>query len=246
MYNMPDISAILDQPKEGRGIQRTQGLMSKVADEPTQARPQSPNDIIASHIQRYRQDVEDFSTTAALEEDAPPPNPVDTSYRPRRRDEGGDPQSLTQQASDLLMDEGFEAKLSEMQEKYPGLTRQELFRTIKGESAFNPTATNPNGATGLFQIMPQVAEELGTTTEQILKMSPAQQLDLYDRYLSRWGYTGEASLGVMQSAPAYANASPETVVYEEGSAAWRQNPGWRPRGGGDITVASINNYYRRQ
>lgn len=68
MYNMPDLSAILDQPRESKGIQRTQGLMSKVADEPVPTRTQNPNDIIISRIQKYRQDVEDFSTTSALEE----------------------------------------------------------------------------------------------------------------------------------------------------------------------------------
>jgi hypothetical protein len=245
MYNILDVRKTLDAPVAVKDVQRTSGLMRKTAEEISKRSPE-PRDAILDRVRRYQQDVEDFSTTSALEEDAAPPNPVENSYRPRPRSEGGDTQSLSEQAADLLRDEGFQKKLAEMEEKYPGLTRQELFRTIKGESAFNPTATNPSGASGLFQIMPTVAKELGTTRDEILKMSPAQQLDLYDKYLSRWDYTGEVSLGVMQAAPAYASAPPTTVVYEEGSAAWRQNPGWRPREGGDITVASINNYYRRQ
>ena len=246
MYNMPDISKALEIQAPASPVQRTGGLMRREIEKLKTEVAYDPAESIIDHMKKYRQDVEDFSTTSALEEDAAPPNPVDNSYRPRPRSEGGDTQSLSEQAADLLRDEGFQKKLAEMEEKYPGLTRQELFRTIKGESAFNPTATNPSGASGLFQIMPAVAEELGTTRDEILRMSPAQQLDLYDKYLSRWDYTGEVSLGVMQAAPAYASASPTTVVYEEGSAAWRQNPGWRPRDGGDITVASINNYYRRQ
>jgi hypothetical protein len=59
--------------------------MSKVADEPTQTRPQSPNDIIVSRIQKYRQDVEDFSTTAALEEVSPGPGSVENPIRPISR-----------------------------------------------------------------------------------------------------------------------------------------------------------------
>ena len=246
MYNMPDINEILEIQRPTQTVQKTGGLMRRETEKLRTEVAYDPTTSIVDHMRKYRQDVEDFSTTDALEEDAPPPNPVDSSYRPRPRSEGGGVESLTQQAADLLKDDSFDRKLAEMEEKYPGLTRQEIFRTIKGESAFNPTATNPSGATGLFQFMPAVAEELGTSTDQILKMSPAEQLDLYDKYLSRWGYTGDVSLGVMQAAPAFANASPSTIVYEEGSAAWRQNPGWRPRDGGDITVASINNYYRRQ
>lgn len=246
MYNMPDINAVLEFKAPTQDVQKMGGLMRRVAEKTQKNVAYDPSESIMSHMKKYRQDVEDFSTTDALEEDAPPPNPVEVSYRPRPRSEGGDVESLTNQAADLLKDDSFERKLTEMEEKYPGLTRQEIFRTIKGESAFNPSATNPSGATGLFQFMPAVAKELGTSTDKILKMSPAEQLDLYDKYLSRWDYTGEVSLGVMQAAPAFASAPPSTIVYEEGSAAWRQNPGWRPRGGGDITVASINNYYRRQ
>ena len=50
----------------------------------------------------------------------------------------------------------------------------------------------------------------------------------------------------MQGAPAYANRGLSSVVYKSGSAAWKQNPGWRPTSGGDITVADMNNYYAKQ
>lgn len=145
----------------------------------------------------------------------------------------------------LMEDPAFVQELERLQEKYPGLTRSEIFRTIQGESAFNPRAQNKDtNAAGLFQFIPSTAAELGYTTDDILSMEPAEQLRLYDKYLERWNYKGGNSLGIMQAAPAFANASEDTVVYKKGSKAWEQNPGWRPKSGGDITVASINAYYR--
>lgn len=67
MYNMPDISRILEAPVEVQGIQKTGGLMRKTAEDIVQRSP-DPQEIILNRIQRYRQDVEDFSTTTALEE----------------------------------------------------------------------------------------------------------------------------------------------------------------------------------
>lgn len=142
-------------------------------------------------------------------------------------------------------DPEFAKEVARLSKKY-GFSKQELYRVIQGESAFNPQAQNPSGATGLFQFMPEVAAELGWTTEEIKYMAPAEQLKVYDQYLSRWNFSGKNALGIMQAAPAFASASPGTVVYEKGTAAWKQNPGWRPADGGDITVASINNYYNRK
>ena len=199
----------------------------------------NPAESILNHIKKYQESVtvEDGIDTQTVQE----------TPRPRTRGDGGDKLKISDQAKGLTSDEAFNQKLAEMEEKYPGLSRPEIFRVIKGESAFNPQAVNPDsGASGLFQFIPKVAKELGTSTDAIREMSPAEQLELYDQYLSKWGYSGKVSLGTMQAAPAFANADPDTVVYKKGSKAWEQNPGWRPQGGGDITVASIDNYYRRQ
>jgi hypothetical protein len=143
----------------------------------------------------------------------------------------------------LKDDKEFQAVLSEMKAKYPGLTDGEIYRVIQGESAFNPRAVNSStGAAGLFQFIPKVASELGTSPSAIVNLSPADQLRLYDRYLQRWNYKG-GSLGIMQAAPSKANLSGGSVVYEVGSRAWELNPGWRTSGNGPITVDSINAYY---
>jgi hypothetical protein len=146
----------------------------------------------------------------------------------------------------LTKDREFMSELSRMQEKYPGLTQREIFLVIKGESSFDPKAVNKSGARGLFQLMPKSAREAGVDYDSILDMSPAEQLRAYEKYLDRWDYKGDVSLGVMQGAPAYRNAPKDTVVYEVGSPAWKQNSVWRSGGNGPVTVGSIDDYYRRQ
>lgn len=163
----------------------------------------------------------------------------------QKRADRNAPSNIVPPAS-LENDAAFQAKLDSMIQKYPGLSKGEIYQIIQGESAFDTTATNRSGATGLFQFMPATAKELGYTTSQIQSMSAAEQLQVYDEYLSRWNYTGSNHLGVMQAAPAYGSKPDSFVAYRRGSAAWTQNPGWRPPDGGDITVGSINEYYRKQ
>lgn len=146
----------------------------------------------------------------------------------------------------LKSDPSFMSEIKKIAEKQ-GFPESELYRLIQGESAFNPKALNKSSkAAGMFQFIPAVAEELGTTTDDILNMSPTQQLSLYDKYLDRWNYKGTVPLAVMHAAPALANKSPDSVAYKKGSKAWEQNPGWRPKDGGDITLKSITEYYRGQ
>jgi hypothetical protein len=146
---------------------------------------------------------------------------------------------------ELENDAGFTDKLKEMLDKYPGLTKDELYRVIQGESNFNSNALNSDsGATGLFQFIPGTAEFLGYSTGDIQNMNPAQQLGVYDEYLTKFDYRG-GDLGIMQAAPAYANKPPSYEVYAYGTKAWEQNRGWRDDEG-RITVGSINNYYSQQ
>ena len=176
------------------------------------------------------------STTGAMTEVTPTrPEP---RYETEFQGEFGVPGSLGDNAE-------FTQRIKALADRR-GISESELYKVIQGESGGNSRAQNKSGATGLFQFMPDTAKELGTTTKDILSMSPSQQVDLYDKYLDRWNYSGSNRLGIMQAAPAYANSSPETVVYKKDSAAWRQNPGWRELNGGSITVRSINSYYAKQ
>ena len=173
------------------------------------------------------------------------------NVKPRSRDEGGSKPSLDKKASELFKEESFENNFNMILDKYPGVSRYELLRIIDGESGMNPSAQNKDSkATGLFQFKPEVAAELGFTTDEIKTMPASEQLLVYERYLDKYKYDGSYSLGILQAAPAYRNASPDTEIYKKNDPvewkrkAWRQNPGWRDSSG-KITRASIDAYYRR-
>lgn len=63
---------------------------------------------------------------------------------------------------------------------------RDLLAVMNAESGLKTTAVNPNsGATGLIQFMPSTAKSLGTTTEELKRMSPLEQLDYVEKYLIR-------------------------------------------------------------
>lgn len=161
-------------------------------------------------------------------------------------DEKGEMQRRPQGRSDVVpekikSDPEFMKTVKRLAKKY-GRPESEFYRLIQGESAFNPRAVSSAGAVGLTQIMPESLAEIGWTPEEVLAMKPAEQLKVHEQYLDRWGYTGKNSLAILNAAPAFANASGSKEVYEQGTTAWEQNPGWRGKDG-RITVASINAYY---
>lgn len=122
---------------------------------------------------------------------------------------------------------------------------------IGPESGGKANARNKDsGATGLIQFLPSVAKELGTSTEELAGMTPSEQLPFVMKYLSDWGINSKSSrddYAMAVAAPGFIGKSPDTVVYPKSSdpkSAWAQNPAWRPADGGDITVGSIQAYYR--
>jgi len=148
-------------------------------------------------------------------------------------------------AAAIEADSEFQQHLSTMIAKYPGLTKDALYRTMERESAFNTSAQNSlgSGASGLFQLMPVSAKRVGTTTADILNMSATDQLKIYEKYLDSWNYTG-GSLSMMQAAPAFANASNDTVIYDpiRHKSVYAQNPKWIGPNG-LITAGSVRNFF---
>jgi len=160
---------------------------------------------------------------------------------PERQETTGE---LPKGANKLLQDDAFMNQLAMMQNKYPGLTQQEIFDVIQGESSFRLGVVNSGGYKGLFQIGKEAAEEAGIDYANLEKMSAADQLKAYDKYLQRWGYDGSYSLGILQAAPGFRNASADTVVYtkKDNPKVFKLNPSWFNEDG-NATVASINSYY---
>lgn len=132
-----------------------------------------------------------------------------------------------------------------------GVNPVELQGIILGESKGDPKAYNEKTkASGLFQFIPDAAKELGTTVEEIRRMTAEEQADLYLKYLNRWGWKPGVPLGLMQAAPSLAKdwneRSRDDVVYKQGSKEWVANPGWRSDPNGDITIGSIEEYYANE
>lgn len=215
---------------------KSQGLMAKASEE-TYSVEEVQNDI-ASYVNM-------FIDTQREAREPLDPMKDGVSLRPQSYEQVISKLNNPEKAEDLKQDEAFMANLNRMKEKYPGLTENEIFKVIEGESAYNPRAKSKAGAVGLFQMMPEPLSEIGFTPDEVISMEPAEQLLVYEQYLKRWNYDGSTGLGILQAAPAYRNASPDTVIYEKGSKEWKMNKGWRSRGNGDITKRSIEAYYGR-
>lgn len=146
-------------------------------------------------------------------------------------------------------DPEFQKELDAFTRKH-GVTREEVYGIMAGESNYTPNTVNDYGYAGLFQFGDKALFDInqinGTsyTPTSIAASSPAEQLHVYDLYLDRWSFENSSGLGVMQGAPRYGSSSGDTIVHEEGSLAWQRNPGWRGPDG-QITVDSMNAYYNR-
>lgn len=160
------------------------------------------------------------------------------------------PRNESQGISQLDNDQEFQQELEKFTRKY-GVSREDVYGIISGESAYNPAASNSFGYVGLFQLGGSALKDInrrnGTniTTTSVKNASPSEQLKVYDLYLQRWNYSNSSGLGIMQAAPAFASKPGNTEVYSVGSLAWQRNPAWRGPDG-RITVDSINNYYKRK
>lgn len=57
---------------------------------------------------------------------------------------------------------------------------------VETVGTFSPSIRNPaSGATGLIQFMPATARALGTSTEELARMSAVEQLPFVERYLEQ-------------------------------------------------------------
>lgn len=133
-----------------------------------------------------------------------------------------------------------------------GLDVDAILDVIRVESGGNPRAVNrdpKSGATGLIQFMPDTARNMGTTVEEIREMSLEDQVRLSIQFLERAGITADSPPGdyaVAVAATGYVGKPDDTVVYKKGSLRWEKNKPWRPADGGDITVGSIKDAYRKK
>lgn len=151
--------------------------------------------------------------------------------------------------SNLSNDSEFQSVLAGYIQQYPGLTADQIYAIMQGESGYN-TNTRTGSYVGLFQLKP--GEGGAPDSASIMSASPAQQLNWYMNYLSSSGYNGSQPVALYQAAPGYMQqghtnsgdsmSDPNTVIFSAGSIEANSNPGWRDSNG-NVTVASVQNYY---
>lgn len=117
-----------------------------------------------------------------------------------------------------------------------------LMACIAFESAetFSSSIRNAagSGAIGLIQFMPSTARSLGTTTDELTKMTPIQQLEYVEKYFSPYA-SKIKSLPSMYMAilmPKYVTAADDAILFS-GGVAYRQNSGLDINQDGLITKA---------
>ena len=131
----------------------------------------------------------------------------------------------------------------------------ELLGLIASESSFKGDALNEtSGAGGLIQFKPKIAEEFGTTVDDIRKMSLVDQLPLIDRYLSK-NLPKNATTSQLYGSvfmPSYADRGPDFQLLGSGDqfddgekinstirARYERNSGLDLDGDGFISVGEL-------
>ena len=122
-----------------------------------------------------------------------------------------------------------------------GIDASNLIAIMKSESSLNPQAINPStGASGLIQFMPNTAKSLGTTVEEIRKMTAVQQLPYVEKYFKSVRVQPGSSAGRLYAyvfLPARANRE---VLTQAGENYYESNKGLDIDRDGKITIADLD------
>ena len=94
--------------------------------------------------------------------------------------------------------------------------------------SFAPNETNFIGATGLIQFIPSTANGLGTSTAELARMSPVEQLEFVEKYFSQPQYAGKlGTLEGVYSAVLSGTAVPDPIDtlpgFVRGRSAYQSN-----------------------
>ena len=118
----------------------------------------------------------------------------------------------------------------------------ELAWCIEIESAWQPDIVNPkSNATGLIQFMPKTAIKLGTTVQELRKMTRTEQSVYVQKYFDMVNLTCRqvGDIYLLMAGPVGLGKPDDFVIYPVGSAAWKDNPGLREPNDGPITSGSV-------
>lgn len=119
----------------------------------------------------------------------PTPAPTSTTPPPTATRRGGGTNLPWQQDTEFLSEVGRVAQ------KY-NINQNDLLSVMARESGINPQKVNPDtNATGLIQFMPDTAQSLGTSVEELSGMSRAEQMVYVDRFFAQNKLRQGADLG---------------------------------------------------
>jgi hypothetical protein len=165
--------------------------------------------------------------------------------------------SGTKEANAAFKEPYFMEKLKKVSANL-GVSEKDLIGIMKHESELNPRAVNPmSRATGLIQFMPDTARSLGTTIDEIYKMSATEQLDLVEKYYKANGVKAGDDIGdlyMLTFMPAARNKPDNFVLGNKNggkvfglsmAAIYRQNRPFDSNGDGIFTVGDIKDRIRR-
>ena len=143
-----------------------------------------------------------------------------------------------------------------------GVPERDLYAIMSFETGgtFDPAQKNlaGSGATGLIQFMPSTAKGLGTTTDELSRMSRAEQMKYVEQYFLNTGIPKGSNVSDLYMAvlfPAAIGKSDDFVLfgkgatvpgYGEGSRAYSQNSGLDLDGSGSITKYEASAKVRKE
>lgn len=149
----------------------------------------------------------------------------------------------------LLRVRGIESTTPEFRAAFVRMARElgidpnHIAPVIALESGFNPQARNPHGgATGLIQFMPVTARQLGTSTDELYRMTALEQLEFVEKFYEPW-YRRLYTPGDVYMAtflPKYVGFPSETVLSVKGEKIYDANKGLDANGDGALTVGDVH------
>lgn len=137
---------------------------------------------------------------------------------------------------------GFRAELLRAASRM-GLDPEPLAAVMALESGFNAQAVNPDGgATGLIQFMPSTARALGTTTDELFRLSATAQLPFVEKFYAKVGLRGGAAPGdyyVATFMPSFIGHAGDEVIASAGQRVYESNKGLDRNADGFLTVNDV-------
>ena len=143
-------------------------------------------------------------------------------------------------------DPAFLREVTRVAKKYK-IKESDLLGVMAAESGLDPKAGYPN-ATGLIQFYPSTAAELGTSVDELYRMSRAQQMKYVDKFFEkanlREGANGAEIYATVFAPNIRGKDDPNTTLYKSPSREYADNAPLDLNSDGKITVAEMGERLR--